>query len=109
MATDAGAAWHSLTGRATECHGRRVIRLLGMFAATMFALAGVPPAWAVWKAKAQPYAALTRTAAMILAGCLTMYGYLLACYGFDWILAANYAVETVSWGVVLWYSLRSPA
>jgi len=78
---------------------------LGGVGGFCFAYCGVPAAYATIRG-GRAVAPLS-VAGMIFVGALTMYGYLLGTYGFNWLLAVNYAVEAVSWGIVCAYHARS--
>ena len=76
--------------------------LLGVLAGACFGLCGVPAAircFRVGNANGIPHT----TALLIFSGALFMYFYLLVTYGWNVLLFINYAVEILSWGVVLWY------
>jgi uncharacterized membrane protein (DUF485 family) len=43
---------------------------------------------------------------MIFIGGIAMYLYLFLTYGFNPLLAVNYAIEVVSWGVIVAYHYK---
>jgi hypothetical protein len=81
-----------------------ITHLLGLVAVLCFGFAGVPPA--VSALRSGTTLVPRSTAWLIVIGCLTMYWYLYASYGFDAFLAVNYSVEVASWAVILWYAHR---
>lgn len=81
------------------------LQLLGLAGGSLFAYAAVPQAIRTVRAGRHLGVPLD-IACAIFAGTLVMYGYLHAAHGFDWVIAVNYAVEALSWGVLLFYRLR---
>jgi len=79
-----------------------MLKLLGLVGGFFFAACGVPAAFATVRAGRSVGTPIS-VASMILAGAICMYLYLLLTYGFDWVLAINYAVETASWGTIVAY------
>lgn len=79
-----------------------MIKLLGLIGGFCFAYCGVPVAIASFS-KGGSIGTPVSVAWMILVGAVAMYAYLYLSYGFDWLLAINYSVEALSWGVVLRY------
>ena len=43
--------------------------------------------------------------AVVLAGTVVSYFYLLFSYGFDWLITVNYGAGAVSWSVLLLYGV----
>lgn len=82
----------------------RMIPLFGVLGGVCFAVCGVPLAWSTVRAGRSLGPGLW-TPMLIAAGGVSMYLYLLLTYGFNALLALNYAVEVGSWAVVLWYYL----
>lgn len=81
------------------------LQLLGLVGGSLFAYAAVPQAVRTIRAGKHLGVPLD-IAAAIFGGTLAMYGYLHASHGFDWVIAVNYSVEALSWGVLLFYGLR---
>lgn len=79
-----------------------LVQLLGIVGGLCFAYCGVPTAIATLRAK-KSVGTPVSVAWMIFLGAITMYSYLLGTYGFDLLLAINYAVEAASWGIVVFY------
>ena len=79
--------------------------LVGLLGGACFAYCGVPAAYLTVR-KGSSIGTPISVAWMITLGAITMYGYLLARYGFDWVLAVNYAVEFLSWATIVWYHYR---
>ncbi len=82
-----------------------LLSLIGLLGGFCFAYCGVPAAWATWRA-GRSVGTPVAVAWMIAAGGVLMYTYLTALHGFDAILTVNYAVEVLSWLVVIWYHYR---
>lgn len=80
------------------------LELFGLLAGFLFAYAAVPAAIRTIKAGKHLGTPLDIIVA-ILGGTITMYSYLFLAYGFNWVLTVNYAVEAVSWAVLLFYRL----
>jgi hypothetical protein len=76
--------------------------ILGLLGGFCFAYCGVPAAYRTARA-GRSVGTPVSVAWMILVGAVAMYSYLTALHGFDPILTVNYAVEAVSWGVVVWF------
>lgn len=75
---------------------------LGALAGIGFALCGVPAAWRCYRA-GNANGVPILTAWLIFVSGIAMYFYLFFTYGWNPLLAVNYAVEVGSWGVVLSY------
>lgn len=85
-----------------------IIGLLGVIGGFCFAYCGVPAAFATLKA-GRSIGTPVSIAWMIFTGSMFMYSYLLLRYGFDLILAINYAIEIFSWGILVVYHYRRDA
>jgi hypothetical protein len=79
-----------------------MVSIVGLLGGLCFAYCGVPTAWRTIRAGCSQGTPAS-VAWMIFLGGILMFAYLAASYGFDRLLAANYAVETASWGVVVWF------
>lgn len=79
-----------------------LVNWLGILGGLCFAYCGVPAAYSTWKAKKSTgtpiFIALT-----IVLGSIFMYAYMTATYGLDMILTANYTVQLLSWGLIVYY------
>jgi hypothetical protein len=84
-----------------------MLQLAGLLGGAMFAYAAVPAAFRTIRAGRHLGTPLDIIAAIFL-GTVTMFAYLTAAHGFDWVLAVNYSIEALSWGVLLWYRMRAP-
>jgi hypothetical protein len=80
------------------------LQLFGLFAGLLFGYAAVPAAYRTIKAGKHLGAPLDIIVA-IFGGTITMYSYLTLAHGFDCVLTVNYAIEAVSWGILLFYRL----
>lgn len=78
------------------------IQILGLLAGSLFAYAAVPQAIRTIRA-GKHLGTPTDLILAIFFGTITMYSYLRATTGFDWVVAVNYSVEGLSWGVLLFY------
>lgn len=81
------------------------LQALGLFGGALFAWAAVPQAIRTIKARKHlgtPFSII----AAIFFGTIVMYSYLHATRGFDWVLAVNYSIEALSWGVLLGFYIR---
>jgi len=76
--------------------------LLGILGGICFAYCGVPAALATFKAK-RSIGTPIFVALMIVLGSIFMYVYMTATYGLDLILTVNYAVQLLSWGLIVYY------
>lgn len=85
------------------------LELFGLCAGACFGYAAVPAAYRTVRAGKHLGTPLD-IIVTIFTGTVLMYTYLTLSHGFDWVLAVNYSVEALSWGVLLWYRLlrRSP-
>lgn len=79
-----------------------IIEIIGLLGGICFAICGVPVAYQTYKAGRSVGTPMT-IAWFILAGTALMYTYLLATYGFDWIIAFSYWTEFLSWALIVWY------
>ena len=79
-----------------------MIKLLGLLAGFCFAYCGCPAAYATAKA-GKSIGTPVSIAWMIFLGAILMYAYMFLSYGFDLILAINYIVEAISWGIIVLY------
>lgn len=78
------------------------INALAIVGGACFAFCGVPTAWATFR-KGRSVGTPASVAWAILLGAIVMYAYLYLSYGFNALLALNYAVEAGSWGIIVWY------
>jgi len=81
----------------------KAIQIFGLLAGCFFAYAAVPQAIRTVRAGKHLGTPLDIIVA-IFTGTLGMYSYLYATRGFDWVIAVNYSVEALSWGVLLYYA-----
>lgn len=81
-----------------------LIQVFGLVGGSLFAYAAVPQAIRTIRAGKHLGTPIDIITA-IFFGTLVMYSYLHATRGFDWVLAVNYTVEAISWGVLFWYRL----
>jgi len=79
--------------------------VVGLIGGACFAYCGVPAAISTVK-KGSSIGTPVSVAWMIVIGSIIMYGYLLARYGFNGVLAVNYGVEFLSWATIVWYHYR---
>jgi C1A family cysteine protease len=79
-----------------------LVKLLGIVGGICFALCGVPAAIGTYRAKNSIGTPIS-IALAITIGAISMYLYLLLTYGFDLLLALNYSIEVVSWGLIVYY------
>lgn len=78
------------------------IQAIGLVAGALFAYAAVPQAIRTIRA-GKHLGTPPDLAFVILTGTLLMACYLFAAHGFDWVIAVNYSIEALSWGVLLGY------
>lgn len=82
---------------------------LGLVGGACFAVAAVPSAVRCVRLGRNPGVPLS-LAWLVFSGTVLVYAYLALQYftvtGIDWILSANYYVEAVSWGTILFYSYK---
>lgn len=83
-----------------------LIPAMGLVAGALFATSGLPVAVATIRAGKHLGTPVTVICA-IFFGAVLMYAYLLATYGFDRILAISYGLEISTWGVLLFYWIRT--
>lgn len=81
-----------------------LLQVLGLIGGAFFAYAAVPQAIKTVRA-GKHLGTPIDIIVTIFIGTITMYSYLHATRGFDWVLAFNYTIEAVSWGVLLFYRL----
>jgi len=79
-----------------------LLSIIGLLGGFCFAYCGVPAAWATIRAGKSIGTPVT-IAWMIAAGTILMYTYLFTLYGFNPVLTVNYAVEGLSWTIIVWY------
>jgi hypothetical protein len=79
-----------------------MINILALIGGFCFAYCGVLPAIATAKA-GKSVGTPVAIAWMIVVGAVAMYFYLLAEYGFNFLLTINYFVEAASWAVIVFY------
>ncbi len=79
--------------------------LLGLAGGSLFAYAAVPQAYRTVRAGVN-LGIPVDVGLCIFGGTVLMYSYLHALHGFNWVIAANYSVEAISWGILLFYRLR---
>lgn len=82
-----------------------MLELLGLFGGFCFAYCGVPTMIRTIRA-GKSIGTPADVAWFIFLGGVCMYSYLLLKFGFDIILAINYTIEIISWGVILLYHYR---
>jgi len=80
----------------------QVIDILGLVGTSLFAISGVPTAWQSWSLKETKHIPVTTQWAVFI-GASSMLTYLLAKFGFDWIVLGDYVVTILSWAVILWF------
>lgn len=81
-----------------------LIQLFGLIGGSFFAYAAVPQAVRTIKAGKHLGTPLDIMLSIFL-GTIIMYTYLQITRGFDWVIAVNYSIESMSWGVLLYYRL----
>ena len=78
------------------------IDILGLVGTSLFAISGVPTAWQSWTLKETKFIPVTTQWAVFL-GSSSMLIYLLAKFGFDWIVVGDYSLTIFCWAVILWF------
>lgn len=79
-----------------------MLELLGLVAGACFAGCGIPTMFKTIKL-GKSIGTPIDIAWLIFIGGITMYTYLYLKFGFDWVLAFNYTIEIISWGVIVKY------
>jgi hypothetical protein len=79
-----------------------VVSALAILGGACFAYCGVPAAIATVRAGKSVGTPIS-VAWAIFVGAIAMYGYLFLSYGFDLLIAINYVVEALSWGLIVSY------
>lgn len=83
-----------------------LLSLVGLLGGACFAFAAVPSAIAALRSGRNPGVPIG-LAWLVFAGTVLAYSYLVGRFfvvsGVDWVLSWNYAVESLSWGIILRY------
>lgn len=82
-----------------------MLELWGLIAGAFFAYCGIPAMRRTLKA-GKSVGTPIDVAWCIFLGGITMYSYLTIKNGFDWVLAVNYFIEIVSWGIIVRYHYK---
>lgn len=81
-----------------------MMTIVALVAGSLFAYAAVPTMFRTMRAGKHLGTPLDIIVAIFM-GTILMYSYLFFRVGFDLVLAINYGVEALSWGVLLYYRL----
>ena len=82
-----------------------MLKILGLLAGFLFACAAVPQAFLTLKNR-KHLGTPSSIIFSVFGGTILMYLYLYLLHGFDWVLALVYGVETLSWGILLFFYLK---
>lgn len=77
-------------------------KFLGLLGSVCFGFCGIPASFATLK-QGKSVGTPISIAWMIFLGSIFMYSYLYRSYGFDLLLALNYGIEVLSWGLIVYY------